>query len=313
MSSTIASPAETAKGPRRRRSTDSDPDEFFIPYAGNKVKRVAVKISEQALVLAVCAVSLLPFYAMIVIAFKTNNEFQMNPSSIGLPDDWTFGNFTEAWTGLGFSTMLRNSAILSVTAAIATTAVAALGGFALSRIDFRGRRTLLIATVVMISVPAIVVIVPLFDVMSSWGMLNTYPAAIIAEIGLGTPFGIYLVYSFMRDTPSELFHAAQLEGASIYRQFWSIAVPLARPVLITVALVTAIFVWNDLLIPLLLWQSEDLRVLMVGLANLTPGRGAEVEVPLVMAGVVISTIPVVLAFALTRRFFVQGFVDGALR
>lgn len=301
--------ARRARGQRRRGADD----EFFVPSSHRKLRRFATIVGEQALMLAICAVSLIPFYAMLVTAFKTSDEFNSNMASLALPEQWTFTNFTEAWSGLGFDAMLWNSAVLSVVSALATTVVSALGGFALARMEFHGRRPLLVSMVVLMSVPAIVVVVPLFVAMSAWGILNTYPAAIIAEIGLGTPFGIYLVYTFMRDAPVELFQAAQLEGASLYRQFWSVAVPLARPVLSTVALVTGIFAWNDLLIPLLLWQSEELRVLMVGLANLAPGRGAAVDVPLVMAGVVISTAPVIGAFVLMRRFFVQGFVEGALR
>ena len=145
-------------------------------------------------------------------------------------------------------------------------------------------------------------------------MVNTYPAAIIAEIGLERLPSVRI--SSTRSCakyPRELFQAAEIEGASAVKQLIWVAVPLSRAVIMTVALIGALFAWNDLLVPLVLWQSEDLRVLMVGLANLAPGRQGGVDVPLVMAGVCISVVPVVILFLFTRRFFVKGLLEGSLK
>jgi len=289
------------------------PSEYVVPRVGSRPAKAIVWVAEQAFMILVVFVMLTPFYAMVVTSLRRSSDFTSSLASISPPRNPTFENYVLAWTDLGFSSLMKNTVILSLTTTLVTTVVAVIAGFALARLRFGGRRPILVGVIAVMSVPPMVVIVPLFLGMVKLGVINTYPAAIVAEIGLNIPFGTYLIYTFMRDIPEDLFQAAQIEGASVFRQLRSVAIPLSRPVILTVALITAMFSWNDLLVPLVLWQSEDLRVLMVGLANLAPGRQGGVDVPLVMAGVAISVVPVVAAFLLTRRFFVRGLVEGALK
>lgn len=306
----VARPVRALASSRTRTTADQD---YAIPRTGSRMARASIWASEQILLLFACAVALLPLYAMVIAAFKTNSEFNANPASLGLPSHWTLSNFSEAWSQLGFASELKNTLVLSIGASVLTTAASVLAGYVLARLRLRGSRWILIGMVVLMSVPAIVVIVPLFELMSDLGLVNTIPAAIIAEAGLGVPFGTYLVFTFMTELPEELFQAAQLEGASAWQRLILIAVPLSLPAIVTVALITWVVAWNDLLVPLILWPGENLRVLMVGLANLAPGRQGTVEIPLAMAGVTISVIPVILIFLLTRRFFVRGLVEGSLK
>lgn len=284
-----------------------------MPRVGGRGKRGVVIAIEQLTLVGAAVIALVPLYAMLVTSLKSNKEFGANPGSLDLPDDPTFANFTHAWNGLDFASQMANTLVLSLSSAVLATAASVLAGYALSRHSFRGRRWLLVGVVSLMSVPAIVVIVPLFNLMVDLNLINTLPAAIIVEIGLAIPFGTYLIFTFMRDLPDELFQAAQLEGASQRQQLIGIAVPLSRPVIATVALVTAVFAWNDLLVPLILWQSEDLRVLMVGLADLAPGRQGGVDVPLAMAGVTISVLPLIVLFLAAKRYFVRGLVEGAIK
>jgi ABC-type glycerol-3-phosphate transport system permease component len=288
-------------------------DEFVVPRNGRQFTRAIVRIGEQSIMLLLAVFSLAPLYAMIVISLKPTAEFRADFASLALPDQPTFEKFVEAWSGLGFASLVRTSLIFAVTSSLVTTALAATAGFALARGEFAGRRALLVLFIALISVPAIVVVVPLFELMATLGLINTYPAAITAEIGLLVPFATYLVYTFVREIPSELFNAAAVDGASASKQLWTIGLPLSRPVLATVALISAVWAWNDLLVPLILWQSEDLKVLMVGLANLAPGRAGGVDIPLVMAGVAISVVPIVVLFVIAKRFFIKGLVEGALK
>jgi raffinose/stachyose/melibiose transport system permease protein len=280
----------------RHLYADSIDLDFAVPRTGSPSRRGLVRAAEHAFMLTLCFFSLAPLYAMVVISLKTTPEFQANFASLAPPAHPTLSKFIEAWSGLGFSALVRNSVILAVASSAVTTVLSALAGFALARGTFPGRRVLLVTFIALMSVPAIVVVVPLFSLMAHLRLINTYPAAIGAEIGLLVPFATYLVYTFIREIPSELFNAAAVDGASAVRQLFQVALPLSRPVLATVALISAIWAWNDLLIPLILWQSEDLKVL-----------------PLVMAGVCISVIPIVALFILAKRFFIQGLVEGALK
>jgi ABC-type glycerol-3-phosphate transport system permease component len=272
-----------------------------------------VRASEQLLMVIVAFVSFAPLYVMLVTSFKTTAEFRANFASVAPPESWTFEKFTEAWSGLQFSVLIQNSLILSLISALLTTTIAAFGGFALARMRFLGRRLMLIGSVTLMAVPAIVIIVPLFSLFSKLGIINTYPSAIIAEVGINVPFAVYLTYTFMREIPNELFLASEVDGASWVRQLIWVALPLSRPILVTVAVVTGIYVWNDLLVPLILWQSEPLQTLMVGLANLAPGRVGSPDIPLIMAGVCISVLPIALLFVVAQRVFVRGLVEGGLK
>lgn len=295
-----------AWGTRRRR---------YVPIReeGSLPGRWARATAEHATLVFAAFISVLPLYAMLVTALKPTEEFRSGLSALAPPQNPTLDKVAQVWTDLGFAALMKNSIILSVAAAAGTVAISALAGFALARGNLRGRRVLVVLMVSIMSVPAIVVLVPMFDLMVRIGILNMYPAAIIVEIGLLVPLGTYLSYVFMRDIPEELFQSAAVDGASPLQQLRWIALPIAKPILLTVGLIAAIFAWNDLLVPLVLWQSEDLRVLMVGLASLAPGRTGAVDVPLVMAAVTVSILPVVVLFIVTRRRFVEGLIEGALR
>ena len=300
-------------GSVRRARSPKDPNENQVPYLGSRFARMRVRISEHLVMITATLLSIAPLYFMAITAFKSRGEFEENPASLAPATDPTFENFRTVWTRLDFGLQMQNSFILSASSAVIVTVLSVMGGFALAHIKFRGAKWILIATIVLMSVPAIVIVIPLFLIMVDLQLINTFPSAIIVEAGLGLPFGIYMMFTFMRGLPSELFRAAQMEGAGYWRQLIWIATPLSVSAIGTVALVTSVMAWNDLLVPLIMWQSEDLRVLMVGLAGLSPGRQGGVDVPIAMAGVTISVLPMIILFLITRRFFVRGLVDGAVK
>jgi raffinose/stachyose/melibiose transport system permease protein len=274
-------------------------------------RRLLGRVSEHAFLLAVAFVSIFPLYVMLVASFERASDFDgvaLLPSL-----DPTFENYSAVWTELGFDRMFLNSAILSLSSAAIATLLAAGAAYGFTRFRFAGRGVLLAAVIGMMAIPAIVVIVPLFVLMSQLELVNRYSSAIVAEAGLLLPFAVFLLYSYMKDLPAELFEAAEVDGASRWRQFVEIALPLSRPALATTLVVSAIYAWNDLLIPLVLWQTEQLMTLMVGLALLGPGRTGAQNVPLLMAGVAISIAPLLIAFLFARRGLVRGLVEGGER
>jgi ABC-type glycerol-3-phosphate transport system permease component len=276
-----------------------------------RVSKLAVRLSEHAFLATVAFVCAFPLYVMLIASFQRARDFDGAALLPKLPV--TFENYTGAWNDLGFDRMFVNSTILSLSSAAIATLVAAGAAYGFTRFRFAGRGLLLAGTVGMMAIPAIVVIVPLFVVMSDLGLVNQRGSAILAEAGLLVPFAVFLLYSFMSDLPRELFEAADVDGASRWRQFVEIALPLSRPALATTMVVSAIYAWNDLLIPLVLWQTEQLTTLMVGLALLGPGRSGVQDVPLLMAGVVISILPLLLAFLIARKGLIRGLTEGGER
>jgi ABC-type glycerol-3-phosphate transport system permease component len=278
---------------------------------GRGWRRLARRIGEHGFLIAVALVCVLPLYVMLIASFERASDFD---GAALLPTlDPTLANYTEVWNELGFDRMFLNSLVLSLSSAAIATLLAAAAAYGFTRFRFAGRTLLLGGVIGMMAIPATVVVVPLFVVMSDLGMVNERSSAILAEAGLLLPFAVFLLYSYMRDLPAELFEAAEVDGASRWRQFVEIALPLSRPALATTLVVSAIYAWNDLLIPLVLWQTEQLTTLMVGLALLGPSRAGTQSVPLLMAGVTISILPLALAFLFARRGLVRGLIEGGDR
>lgn len=274
-------------------------------------RRLATAAGEHAFLIALAAVSVFPLYVMLIASFEHAADFD---GVALLPTlDPTLENYRRVWDEVGFDQMFVNSTILSLSSAAIATLAAAGAAFGFTRFRFAGRGALLVVMIAMIAIPPIVVIVPLFVVMSDLGMVNTRSSAILAEAGLLIPFATFLLFTYMRDLPAELFEAAEVDGASRWRQFVEIALPVSRPALATTMVVCTLYAWNELLVPIVLWQTEQLTTLMVGLATIGPGRTGARDVPLLMAGVTISIIPLVLAFLVGRRALVRGLVEGGDR
>jgi ABC-type glycerol-3-phosphate transport system permease component len=273
--------------------------------------RAAARASEHAFLIVVAFICAFPLYVMLIASFERARDF--DGASLLPKAPLTLDNYSGAWTDLGFDRMFFNSTVLSLSSAAIATLLAAGAAYGFTRFRFAGRGVLLAGTVGMMAIPAIVVIVPLFVMMSDLGLVNRMGSAILAEAGLLLPFAIFLLYSYMRDLPRELFEAADVDGASRWRQFVEIALPLSRPALVTTMVVSAIYAWNDLLIPLVLWQTEQLTTLMVGLALLGPGRSGVRDVPLLMAGVVISILPLFVAYLIGRKGLIRGLTEGGDR
>jgi ABC-type glycerol-3-phosphate transport system permease component len=279
--------------------------------AGRRLRRGLTAVGEHGVLAAVALISVLPLYVMLVASFQRASDFDGTALLPTLSP--TFDNYSRVWGELGFDRMFVNSLVLSLSAALIATVLAAGAAYGFTRFRFAGRGVLLGAVIGMMAIPAIVVIVPLFVLMSDLGLVNRLSSGIVAEAGIQLPFAVFLLYSYMNDLPSELFEAAEVDGASHWRQFVEIALPLSRPALATTLVISAIYAWNDLLIPLVLWQSEQLTTLMVGLATLGPGRTGVQDVPLLMAGVTISILPLLVAFLFARRGLVRGLVEGGDR
>lgn len=266
---------------------------------------------QHALMLVATVISVGPLYTMVVTSLHPSSEFA---GGAVLPPIYpTLENFAAAWTDLGFARMFHNSFILTVSSSLAATGIAAAAAFGLARYTFKGRGSLLAALILLMAIPPIVVLIPLFVLMADLEWINLYRAGIIAEIGIVLPFTIVLLYSYMKDLPLDQFDAAAVDGAGPLRQFWHVALPLSRPALVTSAVVLAIYIWNDLLVPLILWPGANVQTLMVGLAQVGPGRTGFRQIPLLMAGVTITIVPLVVLFLLSRRMLTRGFAEGGDR
>jgi ABC-type glycerol-3-phosphate transport system permease component len=263
----------------------------------------------QALVIFATLLSLFPVYFMIVSAFKTKDAYIAN--KWGLPAAPILDNFATAFSGEKFFIRFVNSTVLTVGAVAISLLIASLAAYAFARMEFAGKRALFNLLISLMVVPPVVLIVPLFVSMVQWKMVNSYQGVILIYTGLLLPFSTYLMTNFFRTIPREIIDAALIDGATSFGVFWRILLPLSAPAVMTLIVVNALWVWNELLIALVFLQKDELKSLMVGIATLRSRN--YVDIPATMAGLLIATIPIVVLYMFGQRYFIRGLVSGAVK
>jgi ABC-type glycerol-3-phosphate transport system permease component len=201
--------------------------------------------------------------------------------------------------------------IVTIASLIVSTIVSALAAYAVARFRFIGRNFYYNSMVVLMVIPPAVLILPLFVLMVNIGLINKLPSVIIFYSGLLIPFSVYLLVGFFRNIPSELFDAASIDGCSNLDTFWRITLPLTTPALVTLIVVNTLFVWNELFIALVFLQGESVMTLMPGL-TLFKGHFT-INEPLIMAGTLIATVPMILLYLFGQQLFVEGLTAGAIK
>lgn len=266
-------------------------------------------IARHTILLVATGLALAPGIFMIITSFKSKDEYVFD--KIGLPDQVVFSNFHEALIDNPFLLWMRNSAILAIGAVLLSTVIAALASFAIAKMEFKGRDTLLAINTSLMVIPPVVLVVPLFVLYVQLNLISTFHGTILIYTGLITPFSVYLLTSFFRTIPTEIIEAALIDGASPMGVLMQIVLPLSRAPLVTLFIVNALYVWNDLLIALLFLQRDSSRTLMAGL-SVFQGRYNN-EIPLTMAGMIMASLPMIILYILFQRYFVRGLTAGALK
>jgi ABC-type glycerol-3-phosphate transport system permease component len=246
---------------------------------------------------------------MVVTAFKTREGWLHN--QFGLPNPITFQNFADALSRGNIPLWFQNSVIVTISSIVISTLVSALAAYSIARFRFAGRLLYFNSMIALMVVPPAVLILPLFVFMVQIGLINSLSGVVIIYSGFLITFSVYFLVSFFRSLPPELFDAAAIDGCSNFDTLWRITLPLSTPALVTLVVVNALFVWNELLIALVFLQSEKLKTLMPGL-TLFKGHFS-INEPLIMAGTLIATLPMILLYLFGQRLFVEGLTAGAVK
>lgn len=273
-------------------------------------RRNILGISAQQIVLIFFSIAAIyPVYYMIVTGLKTREDWLAN--QFGLPAALTLENFAQALDQGRLLVWLRNSFLVTLASVIFSTGLAALAAYSITRFSFRGRNIYLNAMIALMVIPPAVLILPLFVLTVQVKLINTLTSVILIYSGLLIPFSIYLLVSFFRSLPPELIDAAAIDGCNNLGILWRIVLPLSAPALVTLVVVNALWVWNELLIALVFLQSEELKTLMPGL-TLFKGHFS-INEPLIMAGTLIATLPTIVLYLFGQRYFIRGLVAGAVK
>ncbi|MCS6847872.1 MAG: carbohydrate ABC transporter permease [Anaerolineae bacterium] len=246
---------------------------------------------------------------MMVTALKTPEAYSL--SKFSLPNPLTLENFDVAMRGGRFLLWFLNSSILAIGAVALSLTVSAPAAFAIARMQFRGGHSFLALNTALMVLPPVVMLVPLFLFLANVRLISTYPGAALVYAGLVTPFSIYLLTNFFRSIPHELVESALIDGASSLTILLQIMTPLSAPALVTLVIVNGLWVWNDLLIALVLLPRDELRTLMVGITVF--GSRYNNDVPVAMAGMLLASVPMLIAYLLGQRYFIRGLVAGAVK
>jgi ABC-type glycerol-3-phosphate transport system permease component len=252
--------------------------------------------------------ALFPVYVMLTAAFKTQSDFLARPFAPVV--DPTLHGFRSALNDQ-FPRWFANSAILTSASVMGTLVVASLAGWGFARWSFRGRDTLLGALVSLMVVPPVVLLVPLFVFGVKLGWISTFQLVILIYVGLMLPFSVYMLASFFRTIPSSLIEAAVIDGASSWSVFRRIVLPLSAAPLVTLAVVNLLWVWNELLIALVFLQDDTKKTLMIGITGFQSRYS--LDVPTIMSGLTLATLPIVAFYLFGQRFFIRGLTAGAVK
>ena len=255
------------------------------------------------------ALSMVPFVWVIAGAFKDNAE--IFGSTALLPETWRWDNFRAAWLDGQFGRYFLNTIIVAVVTTVISVAVAAPAGYAFAKTQLRHASALFYLYLFGITLPIESIIVPLFYQIKDLGLVNSLLGLILALVGTGVPFGVYLMRSFFRDLPDELGEAARLDGASEWQVFFRIMMPLAKPGLLALGVFSFLGAWNEYFFSILLLISEDSRTIPIGLVRFQQDNMSEYG-PL-FAAITLAIIPSILIYVVLQRQFISGLAAGATK
>jgi ABC-type glycerol-3-phosphate transport system permease component len=263
------------------------------------------------LVLILCgAAFILPFLWMIGTSLKTNEQvLAFPPTWIPSPLQWS--NYPDALDSVPFMNYAANTALISFATIIGALISNTLVAYGFAIVEWRGRDTLFIAVLATLMLPYQVTMIPLFILFSKIHWTNTFLPLIVPAF-FGHAFYIFLLRQFFRGIPRDYTDAARLEGASEMQILWQIIVPLAKPVMITVALFQFLFSWNDFLGPLIYLNDESKFTLSLGLANMQSALGLS-QFGQIMAVATLTVVPVLIIFIAAQRFFIEGIATSGLK
>ncbi|MGL3149593.1 carbohydrate ABC transporter permease [Microbacterium sp. A82] len=274
------------------------------------VRRRVGKTVQYVLLAIVALIPLFPLYWLLISALKTPAEFSSIPPT-WFPAMPTLDPTITALTAVPFFQSMVNSIIIAGGATISVLITSILAGYVFAKHQFRGRDLLFWGIIATMFLPPIVTIVPLYYLVSSMGLSDTYLGVLLPW--LANAFGIFLMRQFIQDIPDELIEAARVDGAGEFRIVWQFVVPLLKPAIVTLAVFMFVYAWNNFLWPLSILKSEALYPVVLTLNRLMSYTMSFEYQNVVLAGAVIASLPTLLVFLVTQRVFVAGIAASGVK
>jgi multiple sugar transport system permease protein len=295
MSTVTTSPGTTVEAPAQKRRGPSN-------------RALLIVFLAYAVLVLSAFIYLYPFVIQVATSFKTAPDATSNPLRL-IADPFTTAAFERLFQ-TQFPLWFANSVIVTLFVTAGRVFFNSLAGYALARIKFRGREAVFTAILAVLAVPGVILLIPKFLVLNQIGIYNTYPALIVPL--LIDAAGVFIMKQFFETIPVSVEEAARIDGASTFRIFWSVVLPMAKPALITITILSFQGSWNELPHFIVATQDPALNTLTKGVASLTTGQlGSGNQYPITMAAALLMTIPTAMVFFFFQRYFVRGGTAGA--
>jgi multiple sugar transport system permease protein len=275
------------------------------PRRGQRLVRTVLA---YAALLAAAAVVLVPFAWMLSSSLKRNNQVFSVPIQ-WIPEEFRWTNFVDIWTQIPLATYLGNSVYLSVVITLLQLLTGSFAAYGFSKVRFPGRDLLFLLYIATIAVPWQAYMVPQYIIMHQAGLTNTHLSIILLQ-AFGA-FGVFLMRQYYMSIPDELCEAARIDGLSEYGIWWRIMLPLSKPALASLALLTFVNTWNDYMGPFIYLTSNDLWTVQLGLRSFVGQYSADYA--MIMTGAVVSVLPILVIFLFGQRYFIQGIATSGLK
>jgi multiple sugar transport system permease protein len=250
-----------------------------------------------------------PFLWMVLASVKPEAEIRAVPPT-WWPETFTWANFDQLFDRLNFPLYFFNSALVATLVTVGNLLFCSALGYALAKLDYPGKKALFLVVLGMLMVPGMATFVPQFVLVSNLGLANSYAGLVLPF--LAGPFGVFLMRQFLMSIPDDLLEAARVDGAGEWRIFWRIVLPLCRPALASLGILTFLASWNNFLWPLVVATTEDKYTLPVALALYSVGQN-RINYGLLLAGAVVVVLPVLIVFLALQRHFLRGIATTGLK
>lgn len=262
------------------------------------------------LMILLLVVMVLPFLWMVSTSLKAQEYILQTPPQL-IPDPLTLESYSGLAQRIDLLRTFFNSSLVAVVGTAGQILISAMAAFAFARIQWRGRNVVFVLYLTTMMIPSVVLVIPQFILIRSLGWMNSYAALIVPA--LFSAFGTFLLRQSFLGLPKDFEEAAVIDGANLFTIFWRIVLPLSQPALATLAVFSFMGLWNAYLWPLFVARQEAVQTLPVALATLQAGPRALTEWNMVMAGAVITVLPILLLYMLAQRWFVRGVIASGIK
>jgi multiple sugar transport system permease protein len=275
---------------------------------GKKISENTSKILVNLVLIIILLIVISPFIWMVGNSLMNSGESSTFPPKF-IPSEPTLVQYEALFKKLNFSRNLINSLIVSISITIISLFINSLAGFAFAKYRFKGKDKVFKILLATLAIPGQLTMLPVFLILNKMHLLNSYWGLIVT--GSASVYAIFLFKQFLQSIPDDLIEAARIDGCSDFKIYWKIIIPLAKPALITLAIFTFMASWNDFLWPLIVMSKESMYTLPVALANLFGDHIPDTE--LMMAGSVITILPVLIIFLFLQKYYIGGIMTGGIK